>query len=91
VVEKMKTSKIGIVAAAILMVASAVGFGIAQAGGYSSDNPAWTLQDQAAVEQYNDFAVGPSGADWPASGPMETGAVPGSVHEESWMRGYGND
>jgi hypothetical protein len=55
---KMKTSTVGLVSAAILMVAVGVGFGIAQAGGDQSDNPAWTLQDQEAVEQYQDYLVG---------------------------------
>jgi hypothetical protein len=55
----MKTSTVGLVSAAILMVVAGVGFGIAQAGGGQPDNPAWTLQDQKAVEQYQDYFVGP--------------------------------
>jgi len=87
----MKTYKIGILSAAILMAAGAVGFGIAQAEGGSSGTPAWTLQDQEAVEQYKDYAVGPSAADWQTSGPIETGATPVSISESSWMKDYGND
>jgi hypothetical protein len=32
-----------------------------------------------------------SGTDWQARGPVETGAIPGAVFEESWMKDYGND
>ena len=71
--------------AAILIAGAVVGFGIAQAGGEQSDSPAWTLQDQEAIEQYKDFAVGPS------SGPIETGAVPGADSEGYWIAEYYND
>jgi hypothetical protein len=32
-----------------------------------------------------------SGTDWQTRGPVETGAIPGAVFEESWMNDYGND
>jgi hypothetical protein len=32
-----------------------------------------------------------AGTDWQTRGPVETGAIPGAVVEESWMRDYGND
>ena len=32
-----------------------------------------------------------SGTDWQARGPVETGAIPVTVFEESWMKDYGND
>ena len=32
-----------------------------------------------------------SGTDWQTRGPVETGAIPGAVVEESWMKDYGND
>jgi preprotein translocase subunit SecF len=32
-----------------------------------------------------------SGTDWQTRGPVETGAIPGAVFEESWMKDYGND
>jgi len=32
-----------------------------------------------------------SGIDWQIRGPVETGAIPGAVFEESWMKDYGND
>ena len=86
----MKTSTVGLVSAAILMVVAVVGFGIAQAGGNQSDNPAWTLQDQEAVEQYQDYAVGPYAEDRPVlsfgdemqlRNPVETGSIPPAVSE----------
>ena len=40
----MKMSNIGIVAVAILLVLTGIGFGIAQAGGDQLDNRAWTLE-----------------------------------------------
>jgi hypothetical protein len=48
---KMKTSAVGIVSAAILMVVVGVGFGIAQAGGNHSDGPVLSFEDQVALEQ----------------------------------------
>jgi len=68
--KKMKTSWMGAVLAAILMVVAGVGLGVAQAGGNSSDNPAWTAQDQAAADQYKDFLAG----------PIETGEMPEATH-----------
>jgi hypothetical protein len=73
----MKTSATGIVLAATLAVVVAVGLGIAQAGEYPSDSQAWTLQDQGAVEQYNDFMVG----------PIETGNLP-EPHEAGSSLGF---
>jgi len=32
-----------------------------------------------------------SGTDWQARGPVETGAIPVTASEESWMKDYGND
>src|SRR5512143_212064 len=48
---KMKTSTVGLVLAAILMVVAGVGFGIAQAGGNDSDESALCCVDQEALEQ----------------------------------------
>ncbi len=47
----MKTSTVGLVLAAILMVLASVGFGIAQAGGNHSDGPVLSFEDQEALEQ----------------------------------------
>lgn len=82
--EKMKISMIGIVSAAILMVVAGVGFGIAQAGGDQLDN-----RTSAALEFVPEDNW--SGTDWQTRGPVETGAIPGAVFEESWMKDYGND
>jgi hypothetical protein len=49
----MKTYKVGILAAAILMVVAGVGFGIAQAAGTYEDRPALSFEDQVAFEQGN--------------------------------------
>jgi len=94
----MKTSMVGVVSAAILMILASVGFGIAQAAGGQSDDQLWTLQDKELSEQFKDYLGGPSPADSnrtqgmaQARGPVETGAIPGAVFEESWMKDYGND
>jgi hypothetical protein len=47
----MKTSTVGLVLAAILMVVAGVGFGIAQAGGNHTDGPVLSFEDQVALEQ----------------------------------------
>ena len=47
----MKTSMIGIVSAAILMVVAGVGFGIAQAAGTHTDRPVLSFEDQQALGQ----------------------------------------
>lgn len=49
--EKTKTSIVGIVSAAILMVLAGVGFGSAQARGNYSDGPVLSFEDQEALEQ----------------------------------------
>ena len=75
----MKTSPVGVVSAAILMVGVGVGFGIAQAGGNYADAPVLSFEDQEALEQSDSsnshVPVLPSGidvsydADWnPSSG-----------------------
>ena len=102
----MKTSKIGIVTAAILMALAGVGFGIAQATGTHSEQPVLSFEDQEATQVATSAAddiqlssAGKefvpednwSGTDWQARGPVETGAIPGAAVEESWMKDYGND
>jgi hypothetical protein len=47
----MKTSTVGLVLAAILMVVAGVGFGIAQAGGNHSEQPVLSFEDMEALEQ----------------------------------------
>jgi len=67
----MKTSTMGIVSAAILMVVAGVGFGIAQAAGNQSDNPPFTLEDKELGGQYKDYMGGFS-----AREAVETGSLP---------------
>ena len=102
----MKTSKVGIVTAAILMAMAGVGFGIAQAAGTHSEQPVLSFEDQeaaqAATSGADDIQLSSagqdfvpednwSGSDWQTRGPVETGAIPGAAVEESWMKDYGND
>ena len=102
----MKTSMVGVVSAAILMILASIGFGIAQAAGTHSEQPVLSFEGQettqAATSTADDMRVASadqefvpednfSGTDWQARGPAETGAIPGVVFEGSWMKGYGND
>jgi hypothetical protein len=116
----MKTTMLGIVSAAILMVVAGIGFGIAQAAETHADRPVLDFEDQGTLEQgissnsylesrpVLDFgdqeliqvAKSPqefipegnwSGTDWQARVPVETGAIPGTLSEEPWMRNYGQD
>ena len=102
----MKTSSVGIVSAAVLMVVAGVGFGIAQAAGTHSEQPVLNFEDQegaqAATSAADDIQLSSanqefvpednwSGSDWQTRGPVETGAIPGAAVEESWMKDYGND
>jgi len=123
----MKTSTIGIVSAAILMLVAGVGIGIAQADGNHAIGEAmgWQAVEQgSSSDPYNvdllvetgnlpepiDAAVTNNigeamegqavefvpegnwaGTDWQARGPVETGAIPEMVPEESWMKEYGID
>jgi hypothetical protein len=85
----MKTSKIGIVAVAILLGVTGIGFGIAQAAETHSEQ----AEDMQLASGSQEFVPEGnwSGTDWQARGPVETGAIPGTVSEESWMKDYGND
>ncbi len=57
----MKTSRAGIVSAAILIVMAGLGFGIAQAGGDQLDNRASTLEK--CITEYPNYEVATSSAD----------------------------
>jgi hypothetical protein len=102
----MKMSNIGMVAVAILLVLTGIGFGIAQAGGTHSEQSVVSFEDQeipqVAKSPADDMQLTSagqefipednwSGTDWQTAGPVETGAIPGTVFEESWMKDYGND
>jgi len=92
----MKTSAIGMVSAAILILVAGVGFGIAQAGGNQPYDPMLTFGDQD-VPPSSDVGQAPefcpedcfAGTDWQARGAVETGAIPGMGPEEDMYRGWG--
>lgn len=67
----MKMSKVGIMAVAILMVVSGIGFGIAQAGGTHSEQPVLSFEDQEAIQ----VARSPA-EDMLMESPIETGSLP---------------
>ena len=71
----MKTSTVGLVSAAILMVVAGVGFGIAQAAGNQSYDPMLKFGDQD-VNPYVDM-------DWQAREAVETGSLPVESHSDS--------
>jgi hypothetical protein len=84
----MKTSNVWIVAVAILMVVTGIGFGIAQAGGNHSEQPVLSFEDMEAQEHgsssssYMETASQEfvpednwSGTDWQTRGAIETGAI----------------
>ena len=79
----MKTSAIGMVSAAVLILAAGVGFGIAQAGGNQSYDPMLSFGDQdvnpnADMGQAVEFVPESNyaGTDWQVRGPVETGSLP---------------
>jgi hypothetical protein len=92
----MKTSAIGMVSAAILILVAGVGFGIAQAAGNQSYDPMVTFGDQD-VNPYIDAGQSVefcpedcfTATDWQISGAVETGAIPVMVPEEDMYRGWG--
>jgi hypothetical protein len=102
----MKHSTIGIVSAAVLMIAAGAGPGIAQAGGIHSDRPVSSFEDQSYAGEASSPEDGVqlaaeggefvpegnwSGTDWQGRGPVETGAIPVTGPEEPWMKDYGHD
>jgi hypothetical protein len=87
----MKTSKVGMVAVAILLAVTGIGFGIAQAGGTHSEQPVLSFEDQeipqVATSPADDMQLTSagqefvpednwSGTDWQTRGPVETGSLP---------------
>jgi hypothetical protein len=67
----MKTSKVGLVAVAILLVVTGVGFGIAQAGGTHSEQPVSSFEDMESTQ----VAKSPA-EDMQMENPVETGSLP---------------
>jgi len=92
----MKTSAIGMVSAAILILVAGVGFGIAQAAGNQSYDPMFSFGDQD-VNPYIDVGQAVefcpedcfAGTDWQTREAVETGAIPAMVPEEDMYRGWG--
>ena len=60
----MKTFQVSVMAAAILLAAAGIGFGIAQAGGAHSEQPVLSFEDQEA------FEGGASGCSYEESSPV---------------------
>jgi hypothetical protein len=87
----MKTSKVGIVAVAILLVVPGIGFGIAQEGGTHTDRPIAVLHELSFPEDQFPQLAKSSAADMQLENPLETGAIPATGSEESWMKEYGHD
>jgi len=87
----MKTYKVGIVAVAILLVVTGIGFGIAQAGGTHSDRPIAILYVLSFPEDQFPQVEKSSAVDMQLENPLETGAIPATGSEESWMKEYGHD
>ena len=79
----MKVTTIGVVSAAILMMAAGVALGIAQAGGNQSVSPVWIAQAQIEtgnLPEPNQQGFVPegtyTGTDWQVRGAVETGSLP---------------
>jgi hypothetical protein len=51
-------------------------------GSYAESRPVLSFEDQEVTQV---------ATSWQTRGPVETGAIPGAVFEESWMKDYGND
>jgi hypothetical protein len=86
----METSKVGIVAVAILMVATVIGFGIAQAEGNHSERPVLSFEDMEALDQgiSSISEEVPQWANLPEDetqmqNPTETGSLPAESPEDS--------
>jgi hypothetical protein len=86
----MKATNGGIMAMAILLAVTGIGFGIAQAGGTHSEPPGVSFEDQVipqvAKSPTDDMRLTSageefvpednwSGTDWQTRGPVETGAI----------------
>jgi hypothetical protein len=89
----MKTSLVGIVSAAVLIVLAGVGSGIALAGGDYAERPVMTFEEQNAYEQgivsnpYTAYAesrpVLSFGDEMQLRNPTETGNLPDASNEDS--------
>jgi hypothetical protein len=83
----MKTSTIGIVSAAILMVAAGVGFGIAQAGETHTigEYMEWQTPEQSSSSSSQEVPewVNSPTADTEMQNPTETGSLPDESNSDS--------
>jgi len=86
----MEKSKVGIVAVAILMVVTVIGFGIAQAEGNHSEQPVLSFEDMEALDQGSSSISEevPQWANLPEEemqmqNPTETGSLPAESPEDS--------
>ena len=79
----MMASKVGIMAVAILLVVTGIGFGIAQAGGTHSEQPVLSFEDMETLDQGSSSSSQdvPGWTSLPAEdtqmqNPIETGSLP---------------
>ena len=82
----MKASKVGIMAVAILLVVTGIGFGIAQAGGTHSEQPVLSFEETEAIEQGSSSSSQevPEWANSPAEDTqMQNPTETGSLHAKS--------
>lgn len=87
----MKAYKVGVVAVAILLVSTGIGFGIAQAGGTHTDRPIAVLHVLSFPEDQSPQMTKSSAEVIQLENPIQTGALPVTSSEEPWMKGYGHD
>jgi hypothetical protein len=90
----MKTPAIGIVSAAILILVTAVGFGIAQGGGNYTYDPMLSIGDQdvnplPGEDMYRGWGFNDWGNPYLLEGAVETGSLPADSNEEDMYRGWG--
>jgi len=86
----MKTSLVGIVSAAILIVLASVGLGIAQAAGNHTDGPVLSFEGQETLEQGSsstpyaeDRPVLSFGDEMQLRNPVETGSLSAASDADS--------
>ena len=79
----MKSSKVGIVAVAILLVVAGFDFGIAQAGGIYSEQPVLSFEEMEALDQGSSSSsqevpqwANLSAEETQMQDPIETGSLP---------------
>ncbi len=76
----MKTSTVGIMSMAILLVVTGVGFGITQSEGTYADRPVLSFENQELPQAAKSLAE-----DMQFENPIETGSLPAESNAESSM------